>query len=262
MGQVPLVAGELRRRGRRAPAVGVRHLGLREQVRRRDGARVPVVAAVAPVERGVVREVGLLDARDLDAARDDRGLRVLPAHVRQLGALRLDLAVVDLGQERGHVRVHHRREELRVKPRVAEALLEAVPRVVVALRVDLGLVEFRVRRDVVPEGWLEGTVDVRLEDDDEQDRWDRCNPVQGLEAVLKPNGCTETNIDQDCLQRSYIDVNVLRTMINCMRTTPTRRRLMTTFHMRCCRVSDRGLPGLANTLTPPLSVLETKTNIS
>ena len=129
----------------------------------------------------------LLDTGNLDATSDDMRLHRLAAHVSNLGLYVLDLAVVHLRQQTRHVRVHHRREQLRVERRVAETLLEAVARVVVAAGVHLGLAQLVRGGDVVPERRLEVVVDVRLEADDEQDRGDRREPVERLESVLQSN---------------------------------------------------------------------------
>ena len=129
----------------------------------------------------------LLDTGDLDATSDDMRLHRLAAHVSNLGLHVLDLAVVHLRQQTRHVRVHHRREQLRVERRVAETLLETVARVVVAARVHLGLAQLVRGGDVVPERRLEEAVDVHLEDDDEQDRGDGGDPMERPEAVLETN---------------------------------------------------------------------------
>ena len=129
-----------------------------------------------------------------DTIRDDGSLHLLPAHVLHPRALGLELPAVHLREEAGHVRVHHRREELRVERRVPEALLEAVARVVVAAGVHLRLAQLVRGRDVVPERRLEVVVDVRLEADDEQDRGDRREPVERLESVLQSNGYRDTSL--------------------------------------------------------------------
>ena len=60
------------------------------------------------------------------------------------------------------------------------------------------------------------------------------------------------------------EYDVLRIMMHCIRMTPTRRRLITTFHIRCISVVSVKLmkPHRIRLLTPPLSVFDTKTNMS
>ena len=131
----------------------------------------------------------LLNTRNLDTTCDDVRLGRLSTHVVELRLYILRLAVIHLRQQVCHVGVHHRRKQFRMERRVAETLLQAVARRVVAARMDLGLAQLRLRRDVVPEGRLEESVDVHLEDDDEQNRRDGGDPVKGLERVLQTNGC-------------------------------------------------------------------------
>ena len=171
-----------------------------------------------------------MDTGDLDTTSDDMRLHRLAAHVSNLGLHVLDLAVVHLRQQTRHVRVHHRREQLRVECRVAETLLETVARVVVAAGVHLRLAQLLLGRHVVPEVRLEDAVDVVLEREDEQDRGDRGEPVERLEGVLQTDGCNALLDYRASTRETAMDI--LRIMIHCMRMTAKSRRLMTTFHIR------------------------------
>ena len=97
-----------------------------------------------------------------------------------LAQLRLrapDLALEHLRQERRHVRMDHRREQLLRQRRVPEALPEAVPRVVRALRVHVRRTQLVLRGDVVVERGVELPRAVDLEREDDQDRGDGRDPV-------------------------------------------------------------------------------------
>lgn len=131
----------------------------------------------------------LFDCRDLDTSSDNVRVGSLATHLVELRLDVLDLAVVHLGQQVRHVRVHHRREQVAVQRRVPEALLETVARGVATTRVHLGFAELLFGRHVVPEGRLEGAVDVCLEGEDEEDRGDSGDPLERLEAEAQPSSC-------------------------------------------------------------------------
>lgn len=91
----------------------------------------------------------------------------------------------------GHVRVHHRREQVLVQRRVAEPLLQLVVQVVGALRVDGRLPEFLVRRDVVLERGEERPRDVDLEAEHGEHGRDGRYPFEGAELELETDGYGE-----------------------------------------------------------------------
>lgn len=130
----------------------------------------------------------LFDSSNLDTSSNDLRVRLLAAHLVELRLHVLNLATVDLGQQCRHVRVHHRREQVAVERRVPEAPLEAVAGRVAAARVHLGLLELLLGGQVVPEGRLEGAVEVHLEGEDDEDRRNGRDPFEGLEAEPKARG--------------------------------------------------------------------------
>jgi len=115
----------------------VNRLGLRpsvEEIVSHDRLGLPIsFSAVAPVQRRIVLQVALLDSRDPDATRGNLRLHLLPAVLAHRGRVVSESAVVHLRQQRHHLRVQHRREQIRLQRGVSEPFLEAVALVISAL---------------------------------------------------------------------------------------------------------------------------------
>ena len=105
-----------------------------QEVVRHGRLSVPVdFSAVASVQRWVVLQVALLDSGDPDTTWGDLRLHLLPTVLSHRGRIVSESAVVYLRQQRHHLRVEHRGEQIRVQRRVSEPFLEAVALVISAL---------------------------------------------------------------------------------------------------------------------------------
>lgn len=126
----------------------------------------------------------LADSCNLDTARYNLGIHVLPTVLIQPGFVVIDLARVNLAKEWHHLGVQHGCEQVRVQSGVTKTFLEPIAFGVTALGVHLGLAEFFLTRRVVPELRHEGAVDVNFVGQDEKHGGYGGDPLEGAKAVL------------------------------------------------------------------------------
>lgn len=113
------------------------------------------------------------------------GVNLCASVLVELGASIADLALVNIRQKRRHVCVYHRGEEFLMQGGVAEALLKTVAGGVGTLRMDVCGEKFLLRWNVERECGVEYSRAVHLEENNDQDGWDGCDPVQCFEALLE-----------------------------------------------------------------------------
>ena len=133
-------------------------------------------------------ETHLSDTRNLDTSCHDARLDLCIAVFLELGLRIVDFALVDFGQESGHVLVNHRREKLLVKRWVTEPLRQTVASIIRPLRVYMGLLKLLLRGNVVPKVRAKLAIEIDLEGDDEQDRWEGYDPQERPGTQAKANG--------------------------------------------------------------------------
>lgn len=121
----------------------------------------------------------LCDTSDPNTARDDMCVYLGAAVFVEFGLGVADLALVNLCQPSGHIRVDHRSEKLLMERRVAEALLQAVTSDVSSLRVHMSLTELLFGRNVVVELRVECLGAVDLEGDHNENRRYGGDPKEG-----------------------------------------------------------------------------------
>ena len=84
--------------------------------------------------------------------------------------------------------MQHRCEQFRMQRWMTEPLLQSVAIVIRTFRVHLGQADLLFCRCEVVESRNVDAVDIDLEGDDEEDRWDGGYPLEGAESILEANG--------------------------------------------------------------------------
>ena len=111
----------------------------------------------------------LIDSSNLDTTLDNLSLHLLTAILVELGLFLSECSSVHLTEERHHLGVQHRREQVGVQCGMSESFLKAVPFNIPTFRMHLRQSKFFLRRVEVPEVVVKDANTVELVGCDNED---------------------------------------------------------------------------------------------